>query len=455
MAHHREAPRISEPYPCSGGIHDCGQLISGCVWDTVNEIRAVDPDNAVDIVSQLFIGMFPVRGAMGGGETIGPEITLIFLQLDDDDGDVSNGTPHFEQIAAAFDAHNMQAPEILWLNITFPNGVPEEIDPDGGTSFQVNVANNVANQIPGSGTLHLDIGNGFQEIPMTVLDSNSYMATFPAMDCAQVVSYFVRVDADNGEDTTQPPSAPDRGTFIAVSAQSIEVIVEDDFETDQGWAVTGNATEGIWERGVPAGDGDRRDPLADADGSGSCYLSENRAGNSDVDGGSTILTSPILNASIEEGDAVLLTYYRWFHSGGAPTDTLVVEASNNNGQSWTTIEVNGPGGPNAVGGWIQQRLFLNEFLTPSNAMRVRFTAIDGGSPSIVEAGIDGVTLDAISCQNDILHGDVNLDGVVDLLDIAPFVDLLTGNGFQLEADINKDGSVDLLDIAPLVDLITS
>ena len=59
------------------------------------------------------------------------------------------------------------------------------------------------------------------------------------------------------------------------------------------------------------------------------------------------------------------------------------------------------------------------------------------------------------CQNDILHGDVNLDGVVDLLDIAPFVALLTGNGFQPEADINKDGAVDLLDIAPLVDLITS
>ena len=25
-------------YPCSGGIHYCGQLLSGCVWSTRNEL---------------------------------------------------------------------------------------------------------------------------------------------------------------------------------------------------------------------------------------------------------------------------------------------------------------------------------------------------------------------------------------------------------------------------------
>ncbi|MEM9412738.1 MAG: dockerin type I domain-containing protein [Planctomycetota bacterium] len=50
----------------------------------------------------------------------------------------------------------------------------------------------------------------------------------------------------------------------------------------------------------------------------------------------------------------------------------------------------------------------------------------------------------------ILCGDVNLDGVVDLLDVAPFVELITNNEFQAEADINGDGEVDLLDVAPFV-----
>ncbi|MEM9410209.1 MAG: dockerin type I repeat-containing protein [Planctomycetota bacterium] len=54
----------------------------------------------------------------------------------------------------------------------------------------------------------------------------------------------------------------------------------------------------------------------------------------------------------------------------------------------------------------------------------------------------------------LILGDVNLDGEVDLLDVAPFVELLTNGGFQAEADINQDGVVNLLDVAPFVDLLT-
>ena len=51
-------------------------------------------------------------------------------------------------------------------------------------------------------------------------------------------------------------------------------------------------------------------------------------------------------------------------------------------------------------------------------------------------------------------GDINGDGAVDLLDVTPFVDLLTGGGFECQADINGDGAVDLLDVTPFVDVLT-
>ena len=51
-------------------------------------------------------------------------------------------------------------------------------------------------------------------------------------------------------------------------------------------------------------------------------------------------------------------------------------------------------------------------------------------------------------------GDVNLDGLVNLLDIQPFVALLTNGQFQSEADINQDGLVNLLDIEGFVDLLS-
>ncbi|HMO25339.1 MAG TPA: family 16 glycosylhydrolase [Tepidisphaeraceae bacterium] len=58
-----------------------------------------------------------------------------------------------------------------------------------------------------------------------------------------------------------------------------------------------------------------------------------------------------------------------------------------------------------------------------------------------------------------LVGDINRDGVVNNLDIAPFVALLTNPGRMAPdltylADINGDGSVNNLDIAPFVTLLT-
>ena len=51
-------------------------------------------------------------------------------------------------------------------------------------------------------------------------------------------------------------------------------------------------------------------------------------------------------------------------------------------------------------------------------------------------------------------GDVNCDGVVDLLDVQPFVILVTSGEFSAKADINGDGVVNLLDVQPFVELLT-
>ena len=57
-------------------------------------------------------------------------------------------------------------------------------------------------------------------------------------------------------------------------------------------------------------------------------------------------------------------------------------------------------------------------------------------------------------QNSIILGDVNGDGVVNLLDVAPFVDAISTGTFVPEADINQDGVVNLLDVNPFIDLLS-
>ena len=60
-------------------------------------------------------------------------------------------------------------------------------------------------------------------------------------------------------------------------------------------------------------------------------------------------------------------------------------------------------------------------------------------------------------ESTITHGDVNLDGIVNFLDISPFIMALTmGNmgKFQAQADCNDDGVVNFLDISPFIIALT-
>ena len=59
----------------------------------------------------------------------------------------------------------------------------------------------------------------------------------------------------------------------------------------------------------------------------------------------------------------------------------------------------------------------------------------------------------VTLTSPVLLGDVNIDGVVDLFDIAPFIDRLATRTFQAEADIDGSGAVDFLDIAPFIGLL--
>ena len=57
--------------------------------------------------------------------------------------------------------------------------------------------------------------------------------------------------------------------------------------------------------------------------------------------------------------------------------------------------------------------------------------------------------------DEILLGDVNLDGVVNFLDISQFIRVLSGTEFLAEADINQDGTVNFLDITPFIGILSS
>ena len=54
-----------------------------------------------------------------------------------------------------------------------------------------------------------------------------------------------------------------------------------------------------------------------------------------------------------------------------------------------------------------------------------------------------------------LLGDINQDGLVNFLDISPFIAVLSASTFQAEADCNLDGVVNFLYISPWIDILTT
>ena len=67
------------------------------------------------------------------------------------------------------------------------------------------------------------------------------------------------------------------------------------------------------------------------------------------------------------------------------------------------------------------------------------------SPSAVAVG---------SIFDTILLGDCNQDGVVNSLDIPPFLVALSSGNFSVQCDVNGDGEVNFFDIAPFIALLS-
>jgi hypothetical protein len=190
------------------------------------------------------------------------------------------------------------------------------------------------------------------------------------------------------------------------------IFFEDAFETDQGWTVENiDLLDGAWQRGIPAGDGSRGDPLTDYDGSGQCYLTANRPGNSDVDGGPTRLISPLLDLS--DTTDPMLGYARWWTNDDQDGDVLEVEISNDGGGSWILVE-----SVIDTVGWVKPTIRISDFIAPTDQMQLRFSAADNPSNSIDEGAVDFFRITTFDFGS---NGDFDFDMDVDLADCAAFM----------------------------------
>ena len=236
----------------------------------------------------------------------------------------------------------------------------------------------------------------------------------------------------------------------------------DNAETDHFWTFSqgSTVTDGGWERAVPVDDhAIAYDPYTDSDGSGKAFVTDNAAGNSDVDSTSSSDNAVVMTSTRLDWRRGQITlcydYYLYLsQTGGTDPDGLFVEVSSDDGANWTRVASHTS---NNVTGWFRESVTPAEFQTAgvtfTNQMRVRFLARDNLSTaaSIVEAGVDNIQIhtgNPIPC-------DFDGSGAVGVADLFGFLDTwfteFATPGAGLGSDFNYDGGVGVADLFQFLD----
>ncbi|MCH2135572.1 MAG: S8 family serine peptidase [Phycisphaerales bacterium] len=305
------------------------------------------------------------------------------------------------------------------------SSVPMELDPNTQLAVQATLDPREDVIVPGS--VQVNYRNSLGGWSSMAMDSDGvggFTATVPGYACDQSSGFYLSCQGETSGLVTIP-AAGATSPFAYIIGQ-IEVAYSDNGQSNGDWTVETSAADGGWNRGVPI-NCDRGDPPSDFDGSGACWLTDNSSSdgcNSDVDEGATLLTSGVIDiSSVPDGQ---LSYARWFHNsyGAAPnTDTFVVQIRADGG-SWSVLEEVGPSGSDVNGGWVVAEWDLADVASGASTIQLRFTASDIGADtqSVVEAGVDAVTVTARICDDEpFCPGDLNGDMVVDVNDVLTAV----------------------------------
>ena len=299
--------------------------------------------------------------------------------------------------------------------IQFPDGRPDTLDSNYLNPIRIETIDFSGTPDPANSFAYFRIdGSPWIQTPMVDLGSNIWWAQIPAGDCFTKVDYYIEMFPIGGGPAERSPSSAPSLFYSADSLQQNAVtVLDDDFEADLGWTVLSEpgVTGGAWERGVPSGDGTRGDPVNDADGSGSCYLTENGAGNTDVDGGRTRLFSPILDLS--GFNEARLRYSFWFSNdaGNNPNeDPFDVHVRESATAPWVLVESYNAN----ANSWLDREVMLTDYINLTATVQVRFRALDlGVGGSIVEAGVDSVEVVGCPSANPIGPWAAGAVGVLD------------------------------------------
>ena len=425
------------PQDLVGEVHADGEIIAGSFWDLYLNLGSMT--QMLDLFKYTYDS--GIDGSDGDEGIIYTDILLEILYADDDDADLSNGTPNDMAIIGAFDLHGIT----LLSNAVIAHNPVNTANSNAGISITASVGITYPWALGSTNCFYrLNDANSWINLPMT--GTSSFSGTIPAQPNGTVVAYYLSLTDNFGNEAAVNPIAanltPVRDAnlpyFIMVG---YDLMGEEDFDANFGFWQTGgtddNATTGIWEIGSPvASYGDPQD-ITTICQTGSqhtpagfqCAFTGNASstndglGTNDVDGGHTTLYSPYYDLSSYANPA--FSYYRWYtnspYSGANPGADWWQVLITDDGVNWQYVE-------NNISSDISWRKFafrVTDYVNLTSNVQLKFIAsdsirlgqnLDGGS--LIEAAVDDLMLyeAAVATSTvDILETKAKLIKITDLL----------------------------------------
>jgi hypothetical protein len=379
---------------CHGGVHANGEVWMGAAWKVRRNLGAALGDAAGDATADaLFLAWMNAYNQT----QIRSVIESQWLTLDDDDGFLSNGTPHFTALDNAFREQGFPGVALPPIVISAVSALPDLGAAAGPYEIDADVlATGSGGALSSVRLFHGTHASGFVSVPMTPVGGTTYRASIPDAGASARVRYYIEATTVQGALARLPTGGALDPLFFNVGPT--QNLFDDNFELGLGWTVVNeNLAAGAWTRGDPNGTRQFNNWAQPEDDNPAgvgyrCMFTEQGAifalpELSDVDGGPTRLVSPSFDLT---GSVAELRYSYWMYSS-TNDDELVVELSNNDGASWNVVRTHSLSGS----AWRESKLDILASFTPGANVRVRFSIADNGNNSVTEAAIDDVRIVAL------------------------------------------------------------
>ena len=239
---------------CYGEVHADGEVWMGAAWKIRNRLNTTNGNAVGDLIANtLFLTWMEAYNQ----SQIRSIIEAQWLTLDDDDGNINDGTPHINDIDLGF--RDQGFPGITLLPVSFAN-VSEVGDTEIELAPQLVFASIFANAAPPltSALLRYRVdGGAFQDVPFTLVSGDQYSATIPGQTAPAYVEYCLVATDSAAVTATYPPGAP--STLLDFDVGERHVLRADNFEGPlaHGWThgTYGDTInlEDDWQRNRPAG----------------------------------------------------------------------------------------------------------------------------------------------------------------------------------------------------------